>query len=153
LPGRYIQNQVYNPHEIKRSLLSRQVLHTPKSKELVSTKMTLNNYNGLTYPWEHVHNMLITLSWSSKKVMLCARSSLWTLGGHNKPGITTLSQVLSWVLMNYVLNLCHNLAPIYSSIRAPYNSLMLLNQEENPLGYILKGSMKKWLRWRNWSSQ
>jgi hypothetical protein len=54
--GQYLQDETYNPHEIKWSLLTRWILYTHILKDYISTKMTLDNYNGVTDPRKHVQN-------------------------------------------------------------------------------------------------
>jgi hypothetical protein len=77
-----------------------------------------------------------TLSWSFNTVMPYASFFIQSSKGQHEPGITTLSQALSRVLMIFVLNLCHDLTLVYLSRGAPQNSLALLNQERNLPGYI-----------------
>jgi hypothetical protein len=52
-----MHEDIYTPHQIRDSLLSRWVLHTRIPKDYISTKMTLDNYNDLAYPEEHVQNI------------------------------------------------------------------------------------------------
>jgi hypothetical protein len=42
------------PHYMKDSFLSKCVLNTRIPKKYIASKMTLDNYNRLTYPKEHV---------------------------------------------------------------------------------------------------
>jgi hypothetical protein len=46
MASKYIQDEVYNPYKIKGLSLSKQVLYTFIFKEYISTKMTLDNYDG-----------------------------------------------------------------------------------------------------------
>jgi hypothetical protein len=57
LAGKYIQDEAYDHHKINGLPLSRWVLHTLISMKYISKNMTLDNYDGLTDPWEHVQNM------------------------------------------------------------------------------------------------
>jgi hypothetical protein len=54
--GQYLLDETYSPNEIKGSHLSRWILYTYILKEYISTKMTLDNYNGVADPREHVQN-------------------------------------------------------------------------------------------------
>jgi hypothetical protein len=56
MTDKYFQDEVYNPHKIKGSPLSRRVAH-PHPKKYISIKMTLDNYVGLVDPREYVQNM------------------------------------------------------------------------------------------------
>lgn len=54
MAGKYIQDEVYTSHEIKGLSLSKRVLYTFILKEYISTKMTLDNYDGRMDQQEHV---------------------------------------------------------------------------------------------------
>jgi hypothetical protein len=72
----YMHEDVYTPHHIQDSLLSRWVLHTRIPKDYISTKMTLDNYNDLVDPREHVQNiqsnleLVIEDSYAMYKILL-----------------------------------------------------------------------------------
>lgn len=58
LIGEYMNEDVYTLLiRFEILFLSKQVLHTRIPKEYISIKMTLNNYDGLANPREHVQNI------------------------------------------------------------------------------------------------
>jgi len=57
LTKRYFYDVAHCTQEIKGSLLSKQVLGTHVLKDYISKKMTLDNYDELANPWEHIQNM------------------------------------------------------------------------------------------------
>jgi len=56
-----IIGDLYSPHQVRGTTLSRQVLNTWISWDYISTKMCLDNHNGLTDSRGHVQNMCSSL--------------------------------------------------------------------------------------------
>lgn len=54
LEEKFIQEDIYTPYQIRYSPLSRRVLNTHIPIDYNATKMTLENYDGLTDPMKHV---------------------------------------------------------------------------------------------------
>lgn len=57
----FIYEDIYAPYQIKYSLLSRCVMHTCISRDFITIKMTLDNYDRLTDSRKHVQNIYNSL--------------------------------------------------------------------------------------------
>jgi hypothetical protein len=142
--GKYLQDEVYDPHEIKGSFLSNRLLYTPIPKKYIFKKITLDNYDGLIYPWEHVQNMYRNLELviqdsdaKCKTFLTTFRGSTWAWYNNLKPNS----------IMGFN-DLCAKLISWFSTSILAKRSFMKLfsvtHSRRNPPGHIWRGSTKKY---------
>lgn len=53
----WVHEQEHNLHQIRKSLLCQKILHTQLFKDIISSKVSLKNYKGLTNLHEHIQNI------------------------------------------------------------------------------------------------
>lgn len=53
----WVHKQEHNLHQIRKTLLCQKILHTQLFKNLISSKVSLKNYEGLTNLHEHIQNI------------------------------------------------------------------------------------------------
>jgi hypothetical protein len=79
-----VHEQEHNLHQIRKSLLCQKILHTQLFKDLVSSKVSLKNYEGLTNLHEHIQNIKSILKLITQDNDVVCKVLLATLYGSTR---------------------------------------------------------------------
>ena len=150
LEKEFIQKDVYNPYKIRDSYLSKCLLKTWIPRDYIAIKITLDNYDGLTDPREHVENIRNTVELIIHDNHFICKILLTTFRGSVRAWYNNPKSDLV-ISFN---NLCIKLVACFStSILARNSSTELFGITEVKdefLRVYLKHSTRKCLRLKSW---
>jgi hypothetical protein len=120
--------------------------------EVVSAKVSLNNYKGLTgltEPWEYVQNIRSILDFVTQDNDIMCKIISITLRGFAHTWFHKLEHGFILHFQDLSSKLISRSNTSITPVKAPHSSILSHNENIRALGLIFKGSTKKCLTWKS----